>query len=126
MNTDKLKEAIKKVEPHLQQFDLRFMRITDGKPLGDRESRGEPKSLHVEVSASDAELAKRVFSQIYGTKATAWPRGIRLRWIPAYNTYANTKSVERFLDLRNRQAGWHKQLQAKTVHQLVKHRRTQS
>lgn len=114
-----LKEEICKLEPHLQQFDLRFMRITDGKPLGDRDSRQEPKALHVEVSTKEADLAKQVFSKVYGTKVTEWPRGIRLRWVPAYTTYANTTSVQRYHNLRNRQAGWNKQLQSKTVHQIV-------
>lgn len=119
LDTDKLKQSIQRIEPALKEFDLRFMRISDGKPTGGRFNSEDPRALHVEVALKDTDLARKVFSQVYGTKVTQWPRGVRMRWIPNHTAYADTKSVERFKHLKNRQAGWNKQLQAKTIHHVV-------
>lgn len=73
MSVDKIKEEIKKIEPGLKQFNLHFMRISGGKPVGNRDTKEDSRALGLEASLADSDLARRVFSQVYGTKVTAWP-----------------------------------------------------
>lgn len=92
INVERLKEEIKKIELALKQFNLRFMRISETEtPL--RDTTDDPRALHLEVSMADSNLARGVFSQVYGSKAMAWPQGVRLRWISAHNTFANAVSA---------------------------------
>jgi hypothetical protein len=119
LDIDRLKEELAEHIPELKGYHLAWKRIPDGTWAAGRDTSKDPKGLLVEVDASLAPKVKKALSTTYGNAATAWPLGIRMRYVSSITELVSLKSIERYHFLRNRQAGWTAQMQSITIDSTV-------
>lgn len=102
------------------EIALRFMRISDGaKYDSNRDTSLDPKALHVETAKPNKELVKSALRRIYGSDAKKFPLHLRMRFVAPIQDLVDIGSVAKFHTLRNRQDGWCRQHQAKTIYDIV-------
>jgi hypothetical protein len=91
------------------------MRIVDGTTWydPDRDTRKDPKALHVETAKENKEQVKTVLRNLNGAKAKTFPLYQSMCFVPTIQDLVDMSSLEKFHDLRNRQDGWCRQHEAR-------------
>lgn len=99
---------------------LRWMRINDGSKFDKtRNTKDDPRALHVECAQQNEEQVADTLRTIYGSLSTKFPLKVRLRFVPAFTNLVNINSMSKFHDLRNRQAGWCLQVMTKRSEDFI-------
>ena len=87
IDTDALENEIRQIFGYTIQ--LRFQNITNGTPIHNEDNI--VRALHVIANQTEADKVSTIFQQTYNFKATKFPLGIILRFVPHFNRVGKSK-----------------------------------
>ena len=81
-----------------------YTNIWDGKGFTAKKKGDKPiKAIHIEVAENNVDVAKNLFSHIYGSKVTSFPLQIRMRYVLSVKNTTDSKTKKQILTLWNKQ-----------------------